>query len=117
MIKRIEETGIKQADDRDDGWEKDTINDDAEVVKIPVEGSIEGILVDKFQSTKYNAGVYKIKVKNDETPKVLLGTTILDKLMANKEIGDELKITRLENTVNRKGQQVQNWETYHKKKE
>ena len=94
-------------------WEKDESYDDAEVVKLGVGESIEGLLIDKFSSAKWNAGIYKIKDKDDDKAKVIVGTTVIDKLMKPKEIGEENKIKRLEDSVNQKGQNFQNWETYH----
>lgn len=104
---------IKSGEAEEPKWEKDESYDDAEVVKLGVGESIEGLLVDKFNSKKYNAGVYKIKDKDDTKVKVILGTTILDKLMKPKEIGEVIKIKRLDDSTNQSGQDFQNWETYH----
>ena len=104
---------IEKEEAEETKWEKDETYDDAEVVKLKVGESIEGLLVDKFQSVKYDAGIYKIKDKDDEKTKVIVGTTILDKLMKPKEVGEVVKIKRLEDSVNQRGQQVQHWETYH----
>ena len=96
-------------------WEKDELysQEDAEVIKLGVGESIEGLLIDKFNSVKYDAGIYKIKDKDDEKLKVIVGTTVLDKLMLPKEVGEEIKLKRLEDSTNAKGQSFQNWETYH----
>lgn len=94
-------------------WERDEPDDDAEVIKLQVGEGIEGLLTEKFKSSKYNAMIYKIKVKDEEKIKIIVGTTILDKLMGTKETGEEVKIKRLEDTTNQKGQTVFNWETYH----
>lgn len=104
---------IEKKEDEETQWEKDETYDDAEVVKLGVGESIAGLLVDKFHSTKYDAGIYKIKDKDDTKVKIIVGTTVLDKLMKPKEIGEEIKIKRLEDSVNQKGQNFQNWETYH----
>ncbi len=98
--------------DEEKNWVKDQTEAEGEVLKLQVGESVEGMLIDKFESKKYNAGVYKIKVKDDDIPKVLLGTTILDKVMKTKEIGVEIKIVRLDDSVNQAGQNVQHWETY-----
>lgn len=118
--KEIEENKIKKAEEdfaeaseTESKWDKDKPEEDAEVVKLQVDESIEGLLTDMFKSTKYNAMIYKIKVKDEKLVKVIVGTTILDKLMVPKAIGDEVKIKRLDDTTNQKGQSVHNWETYH----
>jgi len=111
-IKKVEE-GFVEASEIDSKWRKDKPEEDAEVIKLEIDESIEGLLSDMFKSTKYNAMIYKINVKDEKLVKVLVGTTILDKLMLSKAIGDEVKIKRLEDTTNQKGQVVHNWETYH----
>lgn len=94
-------------------WIKDETFEDAEVVKLEIGECIQGLLVDKFDSVRYNAGIYKIKDKDDKKIKVIIGTTILDKLMKPKEIGEEVKIKRLEDGKARSGVVFQNYETYH----
>ena len=111
-IKKVEE-GFVEASEIDSKWRKDKPEEDAEVIKLEIDESIEGLLSDMFKSTKYNAMIYKINVKDEKLVKVLVGTTILDKLMLSKAIGDEVKIKRLEDTTNQKGQVVHNWKTYH----
>jgi len=95
--------------------EKKWVEDEheSEIVKLQVGESIEGLLTDKYPSTKWKAQIYKIKVKDDELPKVIVGTTILDKMMMNKEIGELVKIERLADGKSTKGQPLQNWKTYH----
>jgi len=100
-------------EDEETEWVKDQPEEDAEVVKLDIGESIQGLLVDKFHSGKYDAGIYKIKSKDCDKIQIVLGTTILDKLMIPKIVGDEVKIKRLEDSVNPKGQSYQNWETYH----
>jgi len=97
-------------------WEEDK-DDDGEVIKLEIGQSIEGIIVDKGHSSRYNADIIKIKNKDDDIPKVILCTTILEKKFKNKEIGEETKIERVEDTVNSKGQPVHNYKTYHPTKE
>lgn len=111
-IKKAEEDFVN-ASEIDSKWEKDKPEEDAEVVKLEIDESIEGLLTDVFKSTKYNAMIYKIKVKDEKLVKVIVGTTLLDKLMLPKTVGDEVKIKRLDDSVNQKGQTVFNWETYH----
>ena len=106
---------LENVEDDKTKWVKDEREqeDEAEVVKLDVGESIAGLLVDKYRSTKYNAGIYKIKVKGDGRMKIIIGTTILDKLMEPKEINEEVKITRLEDGKSQKGRSYQNWETFH----
>ena len=96
-------------------WVEDEMvfDDDGEVVKLQVGESIEGLLVDKKPSVKYSTQIYKIKVKDDDIPKVILGTTILDRLMAGKEVGKPVRIERLADGSTTKGKPLQNWKTYH----
>ena len=103
---------FKQQADMDQ-WEKDDSYEEGEVVKLEVGESVEGLLVDKFQSVKYSTKIYKIKDKDDEKIKVIVGTTILDKLMEPKDIGELVKIKRLEDSVSQGGRSYQNWETFH----
>lgn len=98
----------------DPKWVEDEYVDDAEVIKLKVGESIEGLLMDKYPSTKYNAQIYKIKVRDEELLKVLVGTTILDKLMKNKEVNDEIKIERVKDIPSLKGNPLQDWKVYHK---
>ncbi len=96
-------------------WEKDEEDLDAEVVKLGVWESIEGIFIDQFHSGKHNAECYKLKGKDDEKAKIILATTILEKKMSNKKIGDFVKIERVEDGKNQAGVTYQNYETYHEK--
>lgn len=111
MVQRNIEENIEANNTK---WVKDeSYDDEGEVVKLGVNESIEGLLVDKFPSSKYNTSIYKIKDKDDDTIKIIIGTTILDKLMQPKEIGEVVKIKRLENGKSQRGVEFQNWETYH----
>ena len=96
-------------------WEKDKEEDEAEVIKLNVGESIEGLLVDKIESKKYECMCYKIKVHDDPVPKIVLSTTVLEKMMASKDIGDLVKIERIEDGKNQAGQNYSRWETYHAK--
>lgn len=94
-------------------WKKVETGDDAEVIKLNPGEQIEGLLIDKFISAKYNgAGVYKIKIKDDPKTKVILGTTILDKQMSAVSINTEILIKRTDDTKNAKGQNVSTWDVY-----
>ena len=112
MVQKNIEEENKEADESK--WVKDeSYDEEGEVVKLKIGESIEGLLVDKFPSTKYNTSIYKIKDKDDEKIKIIIGTTILDKLMQPKEIGEIVKIKRLEDGKSQRGVEFQNWETYH----
>jgi len=91
-------------------WTKDEEN--SEIIKMEVGETIEGIITDKSHSTKYDADIVKIKVKDDDTTKVILCPSILEKKIRNKEIGQKIKIERLKDTKNAKGQPMQVYETY-----
>lgn len=102
----------------DDGilWEKDEQGDDeADVIKLKVGESIEGVLMDKYDSPKYGCGIYKIKVKNDDRLKIILGTTLLDKMMGKREIHEMVKIERLPDQKSGSGRTYQVFEVYHPK--
>lgn len=94
-----------ELDKKEEEWEKDEheLDDDSDVVKLGVNESIAGILMDKYRSTKYNAGIYKIKTKDDDRLKIILGTTVLDKLMEPKKVSEEVMIKRLEDGVSQNG--------------
>lgn len=99
---------------RQGSWERDMPEEDGEVIKMEVGKSIEGLLIDKFKSIKYSTFVYKIKTKEGKLL-VLLGSTILDKMMQKRELGEEVKITRMEDQQSQTGRTYQVYETFHKK--
>ena len=86
------------------GW---TEQSDGEVVKLEIGEIIEGLLIDKSTSSKYNdCGIYKLQVNNDSIPKVILGSRQLDRLMAPIEIGKQVKILFLGKEPTDKGQSM-----------
>ena len=87
-------------------------SDDAEVVKLNVGESIEGILLEKKPSDIFGF-IYKIQKKDDPMPKIICGTTILVKKMMNKEIGSEILIKRIDDFKTKKGRFVHDYKTYH----
>jgi len=98
-------------------WERDEAQDeDAEVVKLEPGKSIEGLLVDKFDSVRYGCGIYKIKVKNKDKLQIILGTTLLDKMLEKRQIGEEVKIERHEDQKSGTGRTYQVYDVFHKKK-
>ena len=92
-------------------WKKDEEDDDAEVVKLEVGESIEGLYTNKVYSGKYSANCFSIKPKEGKT-KVILATTILDKKMSAKNLGDLVKIVRTEDGKNQAGVTYQNYDTF-----
>jgi hypothetical protein len=91
-------------------------DEDAEVIKLPVNESIEGELVDIVASTKWKGrNIYKIRENSNDTIKVLLGTTMLDRQMSTKHVGDFVKIKRIMDRPTDKGNPLQQYRTYSKK--
>ena len=70
--------------DKKDPWEEDKDFDEGEVKKLAVGESIEGLYQDAVRSHKYQCMCYKIKEKDQQIPKVILSTTILEKMMENR---------------------------------
>jgi len=101
------ETEKKWVKDSDDQYD-----DDADVVKLDVGESIEGLLEAKKHSNLFGY-VYKFKVKGDSRFKILCGTTVLNTKMANKQVGDEIMVERLKDAKNQAGRSYQVYETYH----
>jgi len=88
-------------------------DENSEVVKLQSGESLSGTIIDILDSTKWKGRkIYKIKEQNNDITKVLLGTTVLDRQMSNKKIGDYVKIERLADTPTDKGNPLQNWKTY-----
>ena len=92
--------------------EDEDTSDDAEVVKLEVGQSIEGLLLEKKPSDIFGS-VYKIQVQGQELPKIICGTTILNKRMSNKEVGSEIRIERLPDVKTSKGRFAHDYKTYH----
>jgi len=104
--KEIEETK-NWVKDNDEQYE-----DDADVIKLDVGESIEGLLVTKKHSNLFGY-VYKFQVKGDDRFKILCGTTVLNTKMANKQEGDEIMVERVKDAKNQAGRSYQVYETYH----
>jgi hypothetical protein len=72
------------------GW---TEHRDGDVVKLEPGQEIIGILLNKSISLKYNdCGIYKIQVKDDPIPKVILGSKQLDRMMFDVNTGVVVRI-------------------------
>ena len=102
-------------------WIEDTEeqHDDEEVefIKLNEGDSIEGILLDKITSTKrYNKETlyYKIKTKDNPVLQMLRGTTVLDRKMQPRQIGEPIKIERQPDQKTDQGITYQVYKTYHK---
>ena len=112
QLEKKNEAGEKT--EKQNKWvEDEDVSDDAEVVKLEVGESIAGLLLEKKPSDIFGF-VYKIKVADQELPKIVCGTTILNKKMAKKEIGAEVLIERLADQKTKKGRFVHDYKTYHK---
>ena len=106
----------------DDGkrWQEDPqvpFPDDekSEVIKLQVNEQIEGELVDIVPSTSWKGrNIYKID-DGDGIIKVILGTTMLDRQMSLKSIGDWVKIKRIMDKPTDKGNPLQQYITYSRK--
>jgi len=98
----------------DKKWVRDEPpEEDGEIIKLEIGETIAGVLVNKKPSKKYQGHfIYTLQVKDDPVPKVIVGTTILDRWMKNKEVGQELLIKRLPDIPTDKAQDMQNYETY-----
>jgi len=102
-------------------WEEDEepkpdYDDDADVIKLEIGETIEGIVTDIWESKKFvGRNCYKIKPLDDDREKILLGTTVLDSAMKSKVVGDEVKIIRKDDVPSDKFNPTQIYRTFHKK--
>lgn len=101
-------------------WEEDeeVRSDDCDVLELNIGDSIEGTLIEKFEFDgafdKKNWG-YIIKTKNDERPKLIFGSTILNKKMVDREVGSEIRVERIQDGKTKKGAVYKDFKTYHMK--
>jgi hypothetical protein len=87
---------------------------DGEVVKLQPGEFIQGILLDRFDSVKFKGKkIYKIKSKNDPVVKVLVGTTMLDKVLSAYEVNDLVLVKRLEDIHSDNPNDMQQYITFH----
>jgi hypothetical protein len=87
---------------------------DGEVIKLQVGEFIHGILLDRFPSKKFKGKmIYKIKSKNDPVVKVLVGTTMLDKVLSSYEVNDVVLVKRLEDIHSDNPNDMQQYITFH----
>jgi len=93
-------------------------DENAEVVKLQVGESVQGEIIDIIDSKKWpDRKIYKIQDGEGEKVKVILGTTMLDRLMKPKAVGDLVKILRAQDIDNKKGNPLQTYKTFKIKKE
>ena len=84
-----------------------------EIVKLKIGESIEGILIAKYPSKKWeNRYIYRIKPFKSDKIKVLVGTTLLDQVMSDKEVGKPIKIERIQDTATGKEHPCHNFKIY-----
>lgn len=124
-MKRQSEIINEEADDKQDCASQDFIlvdgkryvKDkpvDGEVVKLQVGEYIQGLLLDRFPSKKFKGKmIYKIKQKDDPVVKVLVGTTMLDKVLSAYEVNDLVLVKRLEDIHSDNPNDMQQYVTYH----
>jgi len=87
-------------------------DENAEVVKLQPGQSVEGEIVDIIDSRRWpGRRIYKIQGEGDKVS-VVLGTTMLDRLMIKKIVGDKVKIQRLADRPTDKGNPLQIYKTY-----
>ena len=93
-------------------------DENSEVIKPNVGEIVSGKLIEKFPSKRWQGRtIYKIKELKGDKIKVILGTSVLDRLMSVKEIGCHVAIKRLEDIPTDKGNPMQAWKTFTLKKQ
>ena len=93
-------------------------DENAEVVKLQPGESVEGEIVDIVESKKWpSRRIYKIQARGNERVSVILGTTMLDRLMSKKAIGDLVRIERRQDQPSEKGNPLQVYKTFSMKNE
>jgi len=113
MTKKTIEEWIEDTEDNNE-------DEEVEFIKLEQGEHIEGLLLDKITSNKrYNKDThyYKIKTNNDPILKMLRGTTVLDRKMATREIGEPIRIERQPDQQTDQGITYQVYKTYHRPKE
>jgi hypothetical protein len=87
---------------------------DGEVIKLQVGEFIQGLLLDRFPSKKFKGKmIYKIKQRDDPVVKVLVGTTMLDKVLSAYEVNDLVLVKRLEDIHSDNPNDMQQYITFH----
>ena len=91
---------------------EDGFKDDADVVKLDVGETIDGLLVDKKVSRKYGM-VFKLKKDDDPRFKVLPGTVILNRKFEDVELNTEVKVERLNDKQTKDGFDIQDYDVWY----
>ena len=76
-------------------------DEEVEFIKLQENQRFIGILLDKYPSNKYKGKhIYKFNKPNDQIPKIMIGTTMLDIGMKHVEIGSPVRIERIADKPN-----------------
>ena len=99
-------------------WKKlEIIYDEDEQIMLDVGENIAGILERKFSFTNAYGQVnwgYVIRVKGDKVPKLLFGSTILNRKMMDVGEGVEVMIERVKDIKTKNNPKTKNYEVYIK---
>ena len=89
----------------------------SEIIKLEVGEHVELELVDvqPYEQNGKTKNRYKVKDLNDDAEKTLFGTTMLDQLLSQKEIGDTFKLLRIEDKDVGRPQPMKQYRTFSKK--
>ena len=88
-------------------------DENAEVIKLGINESCEGTLIDVVESRKWpGRKIYKIQEFGGDKVNVVLGTVMLDRLMTHKSVGEKVKIQRLQDQPSEKGNPTQIYKTF-----
>jgi len=91
---------------------EDGFKDDADVVKLNIDESISGLLVEKKHSTLFGY-VYKLKQEGDDRYKIICGTSVMNTKFANIDEGVEVMVERLKDKKNREGRSYQDYDVWY----
>jgi len=93
-------------------------DENAEVRKLQVGENVEGELIDIRPSKKWpSRNIYKFRELRGEHVDVIVGTTMLDRLLKKKAVGDKIRIQRLADQPSDKGNPLQVYKTFTLKQE
>jgi len=90
---------------------EEKLADDADVIKLDVGESLEGLLLEKKPSDLFGY-VYKIKKEEDPRIKILCGTTVLNSKFANIDTDTEVLVERLKGKKNKSGRDYQDYDVW-----
>lgn len=97
-----------------DGYEEDPTS---EILKLEVGEHVELELLDiqPYEQNGKTKHRYTIKDLDDDIEKTLFGTTMLDQLLNQKEIGDQFMLLRIEDKDVGRPQPMKQYRTFSKK--